>query len=88
MAPLLSTDSLCNAHSAPSPKDANPFLAAEEVKEDPCLELALQALAAETSRRTSSEWRMSLTAQSSTQQSLLAQTFKETFDSLAAVTVG
>ena len=50
-------ESLCNTHVAPSPKDANPFLAAEEVKEDPSLELALQALAAETSRRTSSEWR-------------------------------
>ena len=36
----------------PSPKNVNPFLVSE-VKEDPTLELALQALAAETSKRTS-----------------------------------
>lgn len=35
-----------------SPRDTNPFLVSE-VKEDPTLELSLQALAAETSRRTS-----------------------------------
>jgi len=44
-------DSLCSSTTEPSPKDCNPFLAAE-VKEDPSLDLALQALATETSRRT------------------------------------
>ena len=47
-------DWLCSHEETPSPKDCNPFLAAE-VKEDPSLDLALQALATETSRRAASK---------------------------------
>lgn len=49
---LVIPESLYLPYVTPSPRDSNPFLISE-VKEDPTLELALQALAAETSRRTS-----------------------------------
>ena len=44
---------LCSNQAVPSPADTNPFLRAE-VSEDPTFDLALQALAAETSRRSAS----------------------------------
>ncbi len=46
----------------PSPKESNPFLVSEK-KEDPTLDIALQALAIETSRRTASESVPSLSVQ-------------------------
>ena len=49
---LVIPESLYLPYVTPSPRDTNPFLISE-VKEDPTLELALQALATETSRRTS-----------------------------------
>lgn len=49
---ICTTESLYTNYVRPSPKNINPFLVSE-VKEDPTLELALQALAAETSKRTS-----------------------------------
>lgn len=49
---LVIPESLYLPYVTPSPRDTNPFLVSE-VKEDPTLELALQALAAETSRRNS-----------------------------------
>ncbi len=45
-------ESLYLPYVTPSPHNPNPFLI-NEVKEDPTLELALQALATETSKRTS-----------------------------------
>ena len=51
----MNTESLYTSYVSPSPKNVNPFLVSE-VKEDPTLELALQALAAETSKRTSREF--------------------------------
>ena len=51
---LVIPESLYLPYVTPSPHDSNPFLVSE-VKEDPTLELAMQALAAETSRRTSCE---------------------------------
>lgn len=49
---LVIPESLYLPYVTPSPRDTNPFLISE-VKEDLTLELALQALATETSRRTS-----------------------------------
>ena len=49
---LVIPESLYLPYVAPSPHNPNPFLISE-VKEDPTLELALQALATETSKRTS-----------------------------------
>lgn len=49
---LVIPESLYLPYVTPSPRDSNPFLVSE-VKEDPTLELALQALATETSRRMS-----------------------------------
>ena len=46
---------LYSSYISPSPKDSNPFLVSEK-KEDPTLDIALQALAIETSRRSSSEF--------------------------------
>ena len=51
---LVIPESLYLSYVTPSPRDTNPFLISE-VKEDPTLELALQALATETSKRTSRE---------------------------------
>lgn len=51
---LVIPESLYLPYITPSPRDTNPFLISE-VKEDPTLELAVQALAAETSKRTSCE---------------------------------
>ncbi len=45
---------LYSSYVMPSPKESNPFLFSEK-KEDPTLDIALQALAIETSRRTASE---------------------------------
>lgn len=53
---LVIPESLYLPYVTPSPHDANPFLISE-VKEDPTLELAMQSLAAETSRRTSRKLR-------------------------------
>ncbi len=50
----LSVENLYSSYVVPSPKESNPFLALEK-KEDPTLDIALDALAVETSRRTSSE---------------------------------
>ncbi len=49
---LVIPEALYLPYVTPSPRDINPFLVSE-VKEDPTLELALQVLATETSRRTS-----------------------------------
>lgn len=51
---LVIPEALYLPYITPSPHDTNPFLISE-VKEDPTLELAVQALAAETSKRTSRE---------------------------------
>ncbi len=49
---LVIPESLYVSYISPSPRYSNPFLISD-VKEDPTLELALQALATETSRRSS-----------------------------------
>jgi len=49
---LVIPESLYASYISPSPRYSNPFLIAD-VKEDPTFELALQALATETSRRSS-----------------------------------
>ena len=48
------SETLYKKDIVPSPKNTNPFLTSE-VKEDPTPDIALQALAMETSKRTSSE---------------------------------
>jgi len=55
---LLVTENLYRAYLVPSPKQTNPFLMSEK-KEDPTLEIALQALAIETSKKTASKIIMS-----------------------------
>ena len=52
---LVIPESLYIDYVSPIPRYSNPFLV-NDVKEDPTLELALQALATETCRRSSCEW--------------------------------
>lgn len=51
---FLCSETLYKKNIVPSPKTTNPFLTSE-VQEDPMPDIALQALAMETSKRTSSE---------------------------------